>query len=867
MVRRVRFVFVALILAVISSIPSEARAQDRLCDPANENCRTILINLIRNELVGIDVAFWFMEDARFSNELIARFRAGVPVRVLVDPRADASSRWNADRLKELRDAGIPMRRRTANGILHWKMMLFSGQNTVQFSAANYSANAWTWSGSPYTNYTDEAIYFTDDAKVVNSFRTKYDDLWINTSSYGNYANISTPLVRTHGIFPKDPELNFPPNESFASRSVGRYNAETQRIDATIYRITDRRHTDALIAARNRGVTVRIITEPAQYRDVNRLWHSWNVDRLYMAGVQIRHRQHAGLTHQKSTILHSQRLSIIGSSNWTGPSDNSQEEHNYFTTKPYFYTWLTNQFNRKWTNSTGVAETTAFTPLPPDRPAQPTPAHLANAVSPSNLTLRWYGGPWAHLYDIYLGTDPNNLPIVAANVELGPSLTTSQYQSLTLSTALASGTTYYWRVVAKTMAHVSRSSDVWTFTTSGTAPPPPTGGGTSSDDIVLHAADASVVGGRWALVNDSAAASGRRLHNADQGQAKISAAAASPASYAELTFNAVAGQPYRLWIRARADSNSWANDSVFVQFSGSVNASGSAIWRIGTTSATEVNLEDCSGCGLSGWGWQDNGWGVNVMGPVVYFNATGTHRIRIQQREDGISIDQIVLSPSTFLNTSPGALKNDTTILPKQNGGSGSTTPPPATGADDIVLHASTAGTVRGNWLDVADGSAASGVRMRNPDAGAAKLSTAAASPASYIELTFTAEAGKGYRLWLRGRADGNHWANDSVFVQFSGSVTSSGSAAWRIGTTSGTEVNLEDCSGCGLSGWGWQDNGWGAGVMGPLVYFATTGTQRIRIQPREDGLSIDQIVLSSSTYLTRAPGALKNDTTILPKTQ
>jgi len=36
---------------------------------------------------------------------------------------------------------------------------------------------------------------------------------------------------------------------------------------------------------------------------------------------------------------------------------------------------------------------------------------------------------------------------------------------------------------------------------------------------------------------------------------------------------------------------------------------------------------------------------------------------------------------------------------------------------------------------------------------------------------------------------------------------------------------------------------------------------------REDGLSIDQIVLSPSTYLNAAPGALKNDNTILPKTQ
>ena len=58
---------------------------------------------------------------------------------------------------------------------------------------------------------------------------------------------------------------------------------------------------------------------------------------------------------------------------------------------------------------------------------------------------------------------------------------------------------------------------------------------------------------------------------------------------------------------------------------------------------------------------------------------------------------------------------------------------------------------------------------------------------------------------------------------------------------------------------------WGVNVLGPVIYFATTGPQTIRIQNREDGLSIDQIVLSSSRYLTASPGATKNDTTIVPR--
>ena len=141
--------------------------------------------------------------------------------------------------------------------------------------------------------------------------------------------------------------------------------------------------------------------------------------------------------------------------------------------------------------------------------------------------------------------------------------------------------------------------------------------------------------------------------------------------------------------------------------------------------------------------------------------------------------------------------------------------------------------------------------MRNPDQGASKITTAKSSPSDYFEVTFNAYAGVPYQLVILGKADKDYWGNDSVFVQFSGSVSSSGSAKWRIGTTSATEVNLEDCSGCGLSGWKWQDNGYGTGVVAERVYFATTGTQRMRIQTREDGLSIDHIHLIPEAATTR----------------
>ncbi|MGE0446190.1 MAG: phospholipase D-like domain-containing protein [Vicinamibacterales bacterium] len=462
----------ALVAGLLLTVAAQAAPLDRICDPAYENCRTPVLDLIRAETQGIDVAFWFMTDTRYANELIARFRAGVPVRVIVDTDATPGQPLNGTVIQMLRDAGIPIRNKTIGGILHWKAMIFVGQNTVEFSGANYSADAFV-PVTPYANYVDEVIYFTDTSSIVNSFKTKFDDQWVSTDGYVNYANVTTP-TRRYPVFPIDPELNFPPGNNFASRSVGRYNAETQGIDAIIYRITDRRHTDALIAARGRGIPIRLISEPLQYRDVTRLWHSWNIDRLYMAGVQVRHREHAGLTHEKLTLLRGQGMVVFGSSNWTSASASSQAEHNLFTTDATFYNWATTHFERKWFNLApgGIQETQAFTPLPPDTPSLRSPANGATE-QPTAVILRWYAGPWAHKYDVFFGTDPGNLSKIVDDNELGPSEHSNDFITWNVSN-LASGTTYYWRITSRTMANQARTSSTFSFTTSGT----PGGGGGS-----------------------------------------------------------------------------------------------------------------------------------------------------------------------------------------------------------------------------------------------------------------------------------------------------------------------------------------------------------------------------------------------------
>ena len=184
--------------------------------------------------------------------------------------------------------------------------------------------------------------------------------------------------------------------------------------------------------------------------------------------------------------------------------------------------------------------------------------------------------------------------------------------------------------------------------------------------------------------------------------------------------------------------------------------------------------------------------------------------------------------------------------------------------ETVLLPIYSVGEFHGAWQFVEDPTAAWGSRVWHPDAGAPKRSEPLANPADYFDLGFVADPTQEYKLWIRMKADGNHWANDSVFVQFTGAKDAAENPIYEIGTTSALAVNLEECSGCGVSGWGWEDDGWGAANRnGVTLRFPEGGVQTIRIQTREDGVSIDQIVLSSEKYKTTRPGSAKNDTVTL----
>ena len=192
----------------------------------------------------------------------------------------------------------------------------------------------------------------------------------------------------------------------------------------------------------------------------------------------------------------------------------------------------------------------------------------------------------------------------------------------------------------------------------------TSGQAAEPDVVLYAADAVNLKGNWTRIADASGAGGKVMSSKNIGWSANNAPLAAPFHSFDFTFNAAANTPYHVWVRMRAIDNSKFNDSLYAQFSDARDVKGLARYRLGTTDALLVNLATtANAASLAGWGWQDGAYWF-AQATTVKFESGGSHTLRIQTREDGVQLDQVVLSASTYLSNSPGSLNSDNKIVPK-----------------------------------------------------------------------------------------------------------------------------------------------------------------------------------------------------------
>jgi phosphatidylserine/phosphatidylglycerophosphate/cardiolipin synthase-like enzyme len=116
------------------------------------------------------------------------------------------------------------------------------------------------------------------------------------------------------------EACFSPGAACPHRLRGLFQSARRTVDVCVFTITDDRISDAILAAHQRGVRVRIVT------DNDKAWDAGSdIQRLSAAGVSVRIDVSEFHMHHKFALFDGDLL-VTGSYNWTRSAADSNEEN-------------------------------------------------------------------------------------------------------------------------------------------------------------------------------------------------------------------------------------------------------------------------------------------------------------------------------------------------------------------------------------------------------------------------------------------------------------------------------------------------------------------------------------------------------------
>lgn len=188
-----------------------------------------------------------------------------------------------------------------------------------------------------------------------------------------------------------------------------------------------------------------------------------------------------------------------------------------------------------------------------------------------------------------------------------------------------------------------------------------------------------------------------------------------------------------------------------------------------------------------WGWMDRTHYSPEMGDV-YFQDDGTHAIRVQSRQDGVSLDTILLNPYDEIDNMLWAKdfnRIDQFLVTEDR---------LAQYPDLVVISASKVDRNRiyGKWKREPDPSALFNFHLDDLPSQKMWKFQPLINPKDYFEVGFQAKKDIKYHVWMRMKAYKGDPLNDSVYLQFNDSVDEYGRERYRIGQPAYSKERLSD---------------------------------------------------------------------------
>ncbi len=258
---------------------------------AGDDLRTTIVKAIETAQDTIVMAVYSLNDNKIIKALKAKADAGVEVYVVVDIKASPQAH------KAL-GPNVTTIRRSSAGLMHLKILLVDSKQ-VWVGSANMGYESLRIHGNLMIAMENEPL-----AKCLDKFLRDMPDAGPITQA------CAAPLrFAQEG---QDGDLWMLPDSKQALKTLlGLLNNAQESIEVAMFTWTHPAITDAIIAAKMRGVKVTVVIDSNQGAGSG----SEAVEKLRSSGVTTYLSRGEGLLHYKMAIIDEATL-VIGSANWT-----------------------------------------------------------------------------------------------------------------------------------------------------------------------------------------------------------------------------------------------------------------------------------------------------------------------------------------------------------------------------------------------------------------------------------------------------------------------------------------------------------------------------------------------------------------------
>jgi cardiolipin synthase A/B len=256
----------------------------------------------------------------FAEALSERAHAGIPVNVTIDWAGSIT--MDEDQLLQMENAGVKVKRyrplhwynlARLNNRTHRKLLVVDGN--VAFTGGVGIGDPWQGHAQDPDHWRD--MHFRIEGPVVAQFQAAFNDNWIKTTGEVLNGNAYFPPTQPAGEMDAHLFISSPAggSESMHLMYLMAIAASEHSIDLqAAYFIPDELIAKALVAARHRGVRIRVIV-PGKNTDSDaaRFASKAGWGPLLLAGIEI-HEYDPTMFHNKMLIVDGELVSV-GSTNF------------------------------------------------------------------------------------------------------------------------------------------------------------------------------------------------------------------------------------------------------------------------------------------------------------------------------------------------------------------------------------------------------------------------------------------------------------------------------------------------------------------------------------------------------------------------